>query len=37
MIVLPRKLPDGCIAVTNQEMDDIWALVATGTAIEIRP
>ncbi len=28
---------DGCIAVTNEEMDEIWRLVADGTPIEIRP
>jgi murein L,D-transpeptidase YafK len=28
---------DGCIAVTNQEMDEIWMAVAEGTPIEIRP
>ena len=28
---------DGCIAVTNSEMDEIWDLVADGTPIEIRP
>lgn len=28
---------DGCIAVTNQEMDEIWKLVEDGTPIEIRP
>lgn len=28
---------DGCIAVTNREMDEIWALVNTGTPIEIYP
>jgi len=28
---------DGCIAVTNKEMDEIWGLVKTGTRIEIRP
>ncbi len=28
---------DGCIAVTNQEMDEIWNLVDTGTPIEIQP
>ncbi len=27
----------GCIAVTNQEMDEIWRLVADGTPIEIDP
>lgn len=28
---------DGCIAVTNAEMDEIWDLVPDGTPIEIRP
>lgn len=28
---------DGCIAVTDQEMDEIWTMVKNGTAIEIRP
>ena len=28
---------DGCIAVTNEQMDEIWRLVADGTPIEIRP
>jgi murein L,D-transpeptidase YafK len=28
---------DGCVAVTNQEMDEIWLAVADGTPIEIRP
>jgi murein L,D-transpeptidase YafK len=28
---------DGCIAVTNEEMDEIWASVADGTRIEILP
>lgn len=27
----------GCIAVTNQEMDEIWRLVQIGTPIEIHP
>lgn len=26
----------GCIAVTNEEMDEIWNVVPVGTAIEIR-
>jgi murein L,D-transpeptidase YafK len=34
---LSRDWTDGCIAVTNQEMDEIWAHVATGTPIEITP
>jgi hypothetical protein len=28
---------DGCVAVTNEEMDEIWNLVRVGTPIEIRP
>lgn len=28
---------DGCIAVTNAEMDEIWRAVPTGTPIEILP
>jgi murein L,D-transpeptidase YafK len=28
---------DGCIAVTNEEMDEIWGLVRVGTQIEIKP
>ncbi len=28
---------DGCIAVTNREMDEIWDLVPDGTPIEIKP
>ena len=28
---------DGCVAVTNQEIDEIWLAVADGTPIEIRP
>jgi len=27
----------GCIAVTNSEMDEIWRMVEPGTPIEIRP
>src|SRR5271165_487083 len=32
-----RDWTDGCIAVTNQEIDEIWKLVPDGTPIEIRP
>jgi murein L,D-transpeptidase YafK len=32
-----RDWTDGCIAVTNQEIDEIWRAVADGTPIEIRP
>ncbi|MFI5110178.1 MAG: murein L,D-transpeptidase family protein [Terriglobales bacterium] len=28
---------NGCIAVTNEEMDEIWKLVRVGTPIEIQP
>jgi len=28
---------DGCIAVTNEEIDEIWPLVAVGTPLEIKP
>ncbi len=28
---------DGCIAVTNAQMEDIWTLVPDNTVIEIRP
>ena len=28
---------DGCVAVTDQEIDEIWQLVPNGTPIEIRP
>ena len=34
---LKRDWTDGCIAVTNREMDEIWARVAKGTPIEILP
>jgi murein L,D-transpeptidase YafK len=28
---------DGCVAVTNAEIDEIWPLVPVGTPLEIRP
>ena len=28
---------DGCIAVTNSEMEEIWQMVPDGTTVEIRP
>jgi murein L,D-transpeptidase YafK len=28
---------DGCIAVSNEEMDEIWGMVRVGIAIEIKP
>lgn len=32
-----RDWTDGCIAVTNEEIEEIWSAVADGTPIEIRP
>ena len=32
-----RDWTDGCIAVTNEEMDEIWRAVADGIPIEIQP
>ncbi|MEZ5560349.1 MAG: L,D-transpeptidase family protein [Pseudomonadales bacterium] len=32
-----RDWTDGCIAVTNSEMLEIWRLVDVGTPVEIRP
>lgn len=32
-----RDWTDGCIAVTNDEIDEIWLAVPDGTPIEIRP
>ncbi len=32
-----RDWTDGCVAVTNAEIDEIWELVPDGTAIDIRP
>ncbi len=34
---LARDWTDGCIAVTNEEIDEIWRAVPDGTPIEIRP
>jgi murein L,D-transpeptidase YafK len=28
---------DGCVAVTDEEMDEIWGIVSDGTLIEIKP
>jgi murein L,D-transpeptidase YafK len=32
-----RDSTDGCIAVTNKEIDEIWELVPEGTPSDIRP
>ena len=34
---LTRDWTNGCIAVTNEEMEEIWMLVPDGTPIEIKP
>lgn len=34
---LSRDWTDGCIAVTDQEIEEIWDLVPDGTPVEIRP
>lgn len=34
---LRRDWTDGCIAVTNAEIEEIWAMVDIGTAIQIKP
>jgi murein L,D-transpeptidase YafK len=34
---LHRDWTDGCIAVTNAEMEEIWALVDSDTPIQIKP
>jgi murein L,D-transpeptidase YafK len=28
---------DGCVAVTDAQIDEIWPLVDVGTAVEIKP
>ena len=33
----PSDWTQGCIAVTNEAMDEIWNLVPDGTPIEIFP
>jgi murein L,D-transpeptidase YafK len=32
-----RDRTDRCIAVTNEEIDEIWRAVADGTPIKIKP
>ncbi|MEW6454287.1 MAG: L,D-transpeptidase family protein [Pseudomonadota bacterium] len=32
-----RDWTDGCIAVTNREIEEIWAMVDVGTPIQIKP
>lgn len=35
--IISLNWTEGCIAVTNEDMDEIWALVADNTPIEIIP
>lgn len=35
--ITPKNWTQGCIAVRNHEMDEIWRLVGIDTPIEIRP
>jgi len=35
--IATRDWTDGCIAVTNEEMDEIWRAAPDGIPIEIRP
>jgi murein L,D-transpeptidase YafK len=32
-----RDWTDGCVAVTDRQIEAIWPLVDVGTAVEIRP
>ena len=34
---LLKDWTEGCIAVTDEEMDEIWSLVPVGTPIDIKP
>jgi murein L,D-transpeptidase YafK len=34
---LRQDWTDGCIAVTNKEIEEIWAMVDVGTVVENRP
>ena len=34
---LAKDWTDGCIAVTDQEIEEIWRLVPNGTPVEIKP
>jgi murein L,D-transpeptidase YafK len=36
-MLMDRDWTDGCIAVTNDEIEEIWKLVSVGTRIDIRP
>lgn len=34
---IPADWTDGCIALSNADMDEVWKLVRTGTPLVIRP
>ncbi|MEG3598804.1 MAG: L,D-transpeptidase, partial [Pseudomonadota bacterium] len=34
---IPGDWTDGCIALSNAEIAELWSLVPDGTPIEIRP
>lgn len=34
---IPGDWTDGCIALSNAEMEELWGAIADGTPIEIRP
>jgi murein L,D-transpeptidase YafK len=36
-LALQRDWTDGCVAVTNAQIEEIWSMVDVGTAVEIRP
>ena len=33
----PSNWTNGCIALLNEDMDELWELIRPGTPIEIRP
>ena len=34
---VPGDWTDGCIAFSNEEIEELWRIVPDGTTIEIRP
>ncbi len=34
---IPTDWTDGCIAVSNAEIDEVWKLVKVGTVVELKP
>jgi lipoprotein-anchoring transpeptidase ErfK/SrfK len=37
LLYIERDWTNGCVAVTNPHIEEIWDLVKDGTPIEIRP